>query len=50
MEEGMVCAAMKRCRKNNRKMQRIQYDSERKKYVSEIIWKYPGRTADVSSA
>lgn len=22
-------------------MQRIQYDSERKKYVSEIIWKYP---------
>mgnify|MGYP006994875119 FL=1 len=32
------------------KMQKIQYDSERKKYVSEIIWKYPGRTADVSSA
>ena len=21
-----------------------------RKYVSEIIWKYPGRTADVSSA
>ncbi|WP_302435191.1 hypothetical protein [Roseburia inulinivorans] len=44
-----VCIYEKIAEKN-RTMQRIQYDSERKKHVSEIIWKYPGRTADVSSA